>query len=211
MDINTVPTKSNLIAAKNTHSLAKQGYELMDKKRSILVKELMELSDKGRFIQRDMSAAFSEAYQALQRVIVAMGRESVNEISRAVPVEEGISIKSRSIMGINLPLVLYSCDDKSLPPYGLAGSIEDLDIAYKQFSKAKAIAIEYALIENTAYKLKISIKKTGIRANALQNLTIPKYEAIIKYIQNALEERERDEFIRLKVVKRLKEPDQAGV
>ena len=42
MDPNTFPTKGNLILAKNSLALAKQGYELMDKKRNILIRELME-------------------------------------------------------------------------------------------------------------------------------------------------------------------------
>ena len=46
-----------------------------------------------------------------------------------------------------------------------------------------------------------NIKKTQKRANALKNITIPSYEALVKTIENALEEKEREEFTRLKVIK----------
>lgn len=59
------------------------------------------------------------------------------------------------------------------------------------------------MIENSAYRLAANIKKTQKRANALKNITIPMYEALTKNIQNALEEKEREEFTRLKVIKRM--------
>ena len=58
-------------------------------------------------------------------------------------------------------------------------------------------------VENAAYRLAINIKKTQKRANALKNITIPKYEELTKSISNALEEKEREEFTRLKVIKRM--------
>lgn len=54
MDPNSFPTKGNLILAKNSLALAKQGYELMDKKRNILIRELMELIDKADKIQGEI-------------------------------------------------------------------------------------------------------------------------------------------------------------
>ena len=49
-----------------------------------------------------------------------------------------------------------------------------------------------------------SIKKTQKRANALKNITIPMYDNLVYTITNALEEKEREEFTRLKVIKRMK-------
>ena len=61
MDPNTFPTKGNLILAKNSLALAKQGYELMDKKRNILIRELMELIDKADSIQKDILTTYETA------------------------------------------------------------------------------------------------------------------------------------------------------
>ena len=66
MDLNAFPTKGNLMLAKNSLALAKQGYELMDKKRNILVRELMNLIEEARSIQAEIDTTFTQAYQALQ-------------------------------------------------------------------------------------------------------------------------------------------------
>ena len=64
------------------------------------------------------------------------------------------------------------------------------------------MSIELAAIENSAYRLATNVKKTQKRANALQNITIPTFTERVKSISNALEEKEREEFTRLKVIKR---------
>ena len=73
------------------------------------------------------------------------------------------------------------------------------------FEKVKELTVKLSMVENSAYRLASSIRKTQKRANALKNITIPKYEALTKDIQNALEEKEREEFTRLKVIKRMKQ------
>ena len=71
MNPNTFPTKGNLMLAKNSLALAQKGYELMDKKRNILIRELMELIDKATNIQNEIDTTFSDAYEALQNAPVA--------------------------------------------------------------------------------------------------------------------------------------------
>ena len=66
MDPTTFPTKGNLILAKNSLSLAKMGYDLMDKKRNILIREIMNLIDQAKDIQSQIDETFSQAYLALQ-------------------------------------------------------------------------------------------------------------------------------------------------
>ena len=63
MDPNTFPTKGNLILAKNSLALARQGYGLMDKKRNILIRELMGLIDQAKDIQSEIDVTFREAYR----------------------------------------------------------------------------------------------------------------------------------------------------
>ena len=73
MDPRTFPTKGNLMLAKNSLALARQGYELMDKKRNILIRELMELIDEARSIQEEIDSTFTYAYQCLQRANIENG------------------------------------------------------------------------------------------------------------------------------------------
>ena len=204
MNPNTFPTKGNLILAKNSLALAKQGYELMDKKRNILIRELMELISKAEDIQTTIDSTFTEAYKSLQKANIQMGISEVADFAYAIPIEESIKIKTRSIMGTEIPLVEYDKDKKNVPAYAFYSTRESLDEAKLGFEKVKDLTIELSMVENSAYRLAHNIKKTQKRANALQNITIPSYQELTTSITNALEEKEREEFTRLKVIKRMK-------
>ena len=204
MNPNSFPTKGNLILAKNSLALARQGYVLMDKKRNILIRELMELIDQAKDIQSEIDSTFQSAYLALQKANIELGVNYVQEISASVPVEQGIRIKSRSIMGTEIPLVQHEEAPMNLT-YAYYNTRESLDEARERFEKVKELTIKLSMVENSAYRLANNIKKTQKRANALKNITIPTYETLTKNITNALEEKEREEFTRLKVIKRNKE------
>ena len=204
MNPNTFPTKGNLILAKNSLALATQGYGLMDKKRSILLRELMDLIDQAKDIQSEIDTTFTEAYKALQKANIELGINYVQEISASVPVENGIRIKARSIMGTEIPLVQYEPEPLNIT-YAYYSTRESLDEARAKFQKVKELTIKLSMVENSAYRLANNIKKTQKRANALKNITIPMYETLTKDITNALEEKDREEFTRLKVIKRMKE------
>ncbi len=201
MNPNTFPTKGNLILAKNSLRLAKQGYELMDKKRNILMHELMELIDQAKDIQREIDSTFTSAYLSLQQANIEMGIVNVQELSNTIPEEDSIEIKQRSIMGTEIPLVEYD-NTVSKPTYAFFQTKLSLDEATKRFIKVKDLTIRLSMIENSAYRLATNINKTQKRANALKNITIPYYTSLATEIQNALEEKEREEFTRLKVIKR---------
>lgn len=200
MDPNTFPTKGNLILAKNSLKLSLQGYELMDKKRNILIREMMELIDQAKNIQTQIDTTFRTAYAALQKVNMEMGIATVQQVSHTVPIENSIRIKTRSVMGTEIPLVEYE-KQRTVPTYGYYSTKFSLDEAKAAFEHVKELSIQLSMIENSAIRLASNIKKTQKRANALKNITIPKFEALSRDIQNALEEKEREEFTRLKVIK----------
>ncbi len=203
MNPNTFPTKGNLILAKNSLALASQGYELMDKKRNILLRELMALIDEAKGIQSEIDSTFTAAYAALQRANIELGIHYVQEIAGSVPVENSIRIKTRSIMGTEIPLVQHEPAPLSLT-YAYYSTRESLDQARANFEKVKELTIKLSMVENSAYRLAASIRKTQKRANALKNITIPTYQTLVTDITNSLEEKDREEFTRLKVIKRNK-------
>lgn len=204
MNINTFPTKGNLIASKNSLVLARQGYGLMDKKRNILIRELMGLIDEAKEIQKQIDTTFSAAYKALMYVNIELGIDFVSDIAGSVPIEDSVQIKTRSVMGTEIPLVRY--DDKPITPtYAYYSTRESLDKARDRFNEVKRLTVKLSMIENSAYRLASNIKKTQKRANALKNITIPTYDSLVKNITNALEEKDREEFTRLKVIKSWKE------
>ena len=204
MDPRTFPTKGNLILAKNSLTLAKQGYDLMDKKRNILIRELMDLIDEARGIQDEIDSTFTYAYRCLQIANIDHGISLVAQLAYTVPIENSITIQTRSIMGTEIPHVKY-IPSGDVPTYSFSGTKESIDTATKAFQKVKDLTIKLSMVENAAYRLASNIKKTQKRANALQNITIPMYTTLVYDITNALEEKEREEFTRLKVIKRMQE------
>ncbi len=204
MNLNTFPTKGNLILAKNSLALASQGYVLMDKKRNILLRELMGLIDQAKDIQSEIDATFTSAYKALERANIELGINFVQEIATSMPVDDTIRIKTRSIMGTEIPLVQHDPTPPALT-YALYSTKESLDDARMQFEKVKELTIKLSMVENSAYRLAGSIRKTQKRANALKNITIPTYQTLVTNITNSLEEKDREEFTRLKVIKRMKD------
>ena len=203
MDPNTFPTKGNLIKAKNSLALSRQGFDLMDKKRNILIREMMELVDQAKDVQSQIDQTFRDAYKALQKANMEVGIAFVQQIARTVPVEDSVVIKTRSVMGTEIPLVEYE-PKPTRPTYAYYNTRASLDEARAAFEKVKKLSIELSMIENAAIRLASNIKKTQKRANALKNITIPRYETLTKDITDALEEKEREEFTRLKVIKRMK-------
>ncbi len=203
MDANTFPTKGNLIRAKSTLQMSKMGYELIDKKRNVLVKEILELNNRAEEIQKEIVVTFREAYLALQEANITMGINNVKTISYGMPEENSLTVRARSIMGVEIPNIRY--DEKPISlNYGLLNTTANFDVAVEKFNRVKYLTIELSMVETAAYRLALSIKKTQRRANALKNITIPKFEELTKNITLTLEERERDEFTRLKVIKKKK-------
>ena len=204
MDTNLFPTKGNLIIARNSLALSSQGFELLDKKRNILVRELMGMIDKAKKINDEIQVVFSEAYEALQDANISMGISVVQQIGFAIPEEESIQIRDHSVMGVEIP-VIYVNEKNMQPHYGFRMTNGTLDLARKKFEKVKILSVKLAEIENSIYRLAKNIRRTMKRTNALKNIIIPKYESICSTIENVLEEKEREEFSRLKVIKGVKE------
>ena len=203
MDPREFPTKGNLMLAKNSLALARQGYDLMDKKRNVLLKELMALIDEAKEIQEQIDSTFTKAYACLQRANIEHGISKVQQLAFTVPIEESIRIQTRSIMGTEIPHVKYDEKENNLT-YSFSTTSESIDIAREAFREEKDQTIKLSKVENTAYSLASNIKKTQKRANALKNITIPMYTNLVHNINNALEEKEREEFTRLKVIKNMK-------
>ena len=204
----TAPTKGNLNAAKRSRALAATGYELMDRKRNILIRELMALIDDAKALQERIDTTFNEAYASMRIAEISMGG-SARIAADSVPIDNGFSLRSKSVMGVELPVVSAEPEEPSGPPYGLAFTSSDLDDAYFKFAEVKELIRELAETENCIYRLAYAIKKAQKRANALQNIVIPGLDSEIARISDALEEKEREEFVRLKVVKAREPEDDA--
>ena len=208
MDPNEVPTKGNLMRARNSLKLARQGYDLMDKKRNILIRELTAYTEEAREIQEVINETYRKAYASLQKANMQMGIENVQTIAETLPVDMSIEVKTRSVMGTEIPLVRYDAEQNLRPAYAFFRTRDSLDEARAAFARVKDLTVRLAQVETAAYRLAANIQKTQKRANALKNITIPHYEELAKTIGAALEEKEREEFTRLKVIKKQKQKKQ---
>ena len=201
MALKVVPTKGNLIAMKKSLQLANLGYNRMDQKRNVLIKEMMTLLDDVKIIRDQITSSYQEAYDALQEANISMGL--ISSIVNSTPEDYGISIAYRSVMGVEIPKISYNQQPLKMT-YDIERSNSKVDYAYNCFYRVKQLTVLLAEVENSVYRLANTIRKTQKRANALKNISIPRFESTIKVISEALEEKEREEFTRQKVIKEMK-------
>lgn len=196
------PTKGNLIKMKRSLRQAQLGYELMDRKRNILIREMVSLTNEAKELRSTIDQTYAEAYSALQRANISMGM--VKDVARGIPVDDSLQMSIRSVMGVELPRLSADSHSDTDIPYSMMRTDSSFDRAYICFNKAKDITVRLAEIENSIYRLAVAIKRTQKRANALKNIMIPRFRGYVHYISNALEEKEREEFSRQKVIKKAK-------
>lgn len=193
-------TKGNLLASKESLRLAKLGYDLMDRKRMILMQELNKIMDDVKSVRDVIDQAYEEAYFSLQKANVSFG--VIDRIARIMPIEQDIKIVYRSVMGIEIPKV--TLDPKPLEvPFALNISNSDLDDVFIKMRQVKYYTVKLAELDNSMYRLAKAIEKSRKRANALERVVIPALESDIRTISEALEEKEREEFLRMKIVKKM--------
>jgi len=203
MQENIAPTKANLMTAQVALDFSKKGYELLDKKRNVLIREMMSFMDRAKGIQQKMREIFKEAYEALIMANITIGINEVNEVAESIPQATEFTILTQSIMGVEIPQIKYE-KRELVPYYSFYHTNTALDVALMEFHQVKYLLYELAEIEDSVYKLATEIKRTQKRTNALKNIQIPKHEALVKMISEMLEEKEREDFFRLKVLKKKK-------
>jgi V/A-type H+-transporting ATPase subunit D len=202
MAIKVTPTKANLIKSKNALSFSVKGYDLLDKKRTVLIQEIMSMVSDAEELEKRMALIFAEAYAALQEICISMGLNHVQELAKSIKLTDDFEILSRSVMGVEIPEVVSKLDDKLVAQYGFYQNSPALDNAIMNFNEVKKLCLKLAEIETAAFKLALEIKKTQKRANALDKIKIPELREQIKYIQETIEEKEREDFFRLKIIKK---------
>ena len=192
------PTKTNLIAAKKSLELAAMGYDLLDKKRNVLIKEMMGLIDDVKLIRDQITNSYQKAYNALQDANISLG--IISDIVQDVPIDKGIKVRYRSVMGVELQRIEYEKECLDIV-YGFEEANSKVDYAYVCFSEVKELTVKLAEVENSVYRLANAIRQTQTRANALKNISIPNFQKTVKLISESLEEKERESFSTQKVIK----------
>ena len=198
MAVQIFPTKGNLLNTKRSLALAKLGFELLDKKRNVLIRELMMMVDAAKALRGSIENTYKEAYDALQTANITLGL--ISGIAETMPIDDSLEITGRSVMGCELPKISIEHKAPQIC-YGFFDTDGNMDKAYLCFDRVKHMTVMLAEVDNSVYRLATAIKKTQTRANALKNIVIPRYEEIVRFITQSLEEKEREEFSRLKIIK----------
>ncbi len=194
------PTKSNLLALKRELGFAREGFDLLDEKRQILLLELMRYVERARRLQRETDEAVADAFDRVRSAVLAAGRRSMAAFAEAVPVSDALDVRSHRLMGIDLPTV--SCEAAHVEPrHGLAVSSVHTDALHKTFAQLLPLLAQLAEVENAVVRLARELKRTLRRVNALEKLFIPDTEETITHIAGALEDREREALGIMRIVK----------
>lgn len=200
MAIRIAPTRSNLLRTRQTLKLAREGFEILDKKREVLTTELISLAHNAAVQQKKVWEKLAPAYTALTTARLSMGREHLEWTALAVNESVEVDILLRSIMGVVIP----SIEAHGEPPemaYGLGDTTVALDEAAARFRDVLDEIPKLSEMMTSVWRLARELQKTQRRVNALQYIFIPQYEATVAFIESALEEREREETFRLKRLK----------
>jgi len=197
---NVAPTRSNLIRIKKELQFAREGYEILDRKREVLTTELIRVAHEADVLQQEVWKLLDGAYRALERAQLTMGSDHVEWAALAANKTVDVHIKLRGIMGVAIPVIEASGEPQKML-YSLSGTNASLDEASAAFREVVIRTPQLSMLVTTVWRLAGELRKTQRRVNALQHIFIPAYEETVAFIVSSLEEREREETFRLKWLK----------
>ncbi|MDD5526092.1 MAG: V-type ATP synthase subunit D [Candidatus Omnitrophota bacterium] len=201
MRVNVAATKTNLLKMRKSLELTREGYELLDEKRRILINELTSLVRVMDRLQRQAYESLRLGYAALEQAVVAMGRRKVEELSLSVDTEQTIRISQRRVMGVSLPVIDAKVKQNS-PYFSCPGVSFYVDETITRFSSFVEILASLAEKKIAVLRLAREVKKTIRKVNALEKIYLPYYKDGVKYINDRLDEESRDAFSMLKIIKK---------
>lgn len=197
---NVAPTRSNLLNLKDELKFARLGYELLDQKRNILIIELLSLVDQAVDFQSRVDERLFKAYGSLQEAVMVMGKLKVGNLSGAVNIDTNITIKERRVMGVRLPKVETSFEERG-PYFSPLDTSYQVEEALDSFKEALKLMGRLAELKVSIMRLAGEVKKTIRKVNALEKIAIPDLVETLNYTAGRLEEAEREGFILMKQVK----------
>ena len=198
--INVPPTRSNLLRMKQELRFVREGYVILDRKREVLTTELIQLAHEAEGLQEQIWKLLAEAYRALEQAKLTMGQEHLEWAALAVNKTVDVQLKVRGVMGVPIPTVEAHGGPVKMP-YSLGDTTAAMDEASAAFRAVLARISELSELETAVWRLAGELRKTRRRVNALQHIFIPQYEETVAFITSSLEEREREEIFRLKMLK----------
>jgi V/A-type H+-transporting ATPase subunit D len=198
--LDVAPTRDAYLEIQRTLQRVQEGHDLLEQKRQILVTELMTEVEVARRIKDEIDAMMAAAYEALWQAAVQSGITGLRRQSCGVEMEHTVSISSRSVMGVPVPSIECQAAEPGIR-FAFTDGRSSTDEVMRRFVNALELVARLAQVENAVFRLAREIRRTQRRVKALEKIFIPQYKESLKYIEGALDERQREEFIVLRKVK----------
>ncbi|MDU3687862.1 MAG: V-type ATP synthase subunit D [Anaerococcus hydrogenalis] len=194
------PTKANLMKAKSQLELINEGYDILDKKRKALIGQYNAKINQRNELNKIVNSYIKDVKKNIKKAIVTTGEDRLKSIALSVPIDNSISLKEKKFM--QTKIFEISFDEKKLDlSYSLNLTNSLFDEALISLNDVKDKVYKLAELDTTIKNLDTEIKKTSKKVNSLEKVQIPNYQSIIKSISSQIEEREREEFSKTKMVK----------
>ncbi len=201
------PTRINLINLRKSAVQARKGYDILKKKREVLVMEFLKLLKQSKTGRSKLYAILSDAYERVKIANVYVGNFELEEMAMQINKRNPIGMRIKNIMGVKIPEIEKT--EAETLPYNLLSTNAAVDDVNSAFTEVINSIIDVAQMEQGLKKLVMEIDKTKRRVNALDYVVIPRMKAQEKYIAMRLEELDRDTFSALKHTKKKLERENA--
>ena len=196
------PTKTNLFDYKGQLSFSVDGHSLLEEKREVLVLHLMDIITQIKEQRVRLNKLLKESFALLKQVKLEIGEYELEKVAQTSKPSPEVDIHEKSVMGVNIPSIKYHEPlEGSKPALSFNSTSSSFDVLVNRAREMTLLLVQVAQVEAAAWRLAYEIKKTQRRVNALENVFIPEFKSIIKFIQETLEERERETFFQMKKIK----------
>jgi len=204
------PTRKNLMAIEDRIELSERGHDTLEQKRDGLIMEFMDILDQAQDVRSDVSETYDTAQRKIDMARAMEGDVAVRGAAAALKEHPEITTQSKNIMGVVVPQIESSKVRKSLDErgYGLLGSSARIDEAADAYEALLEKIILAAEVETAMKKMLTEIETTKRRVNALEFTLLPSLYENQEYIEQKLEEQEREEIFRMKKIKAKKEEEE---
>ena len=204
------PTRKNLMQIEERIELSERGHDTLEKKRDGLIMEFMEILDQAQDVREDMEDNYEEAQRAIDMARAMEGDVAVRGAAAALKEHPEITTQSKNIMGVVVPQIESSKVKKDLEErgYGVLGTSARIDEAAEAYEELLETIILAAEVETAMKKMLDEIETTKRRVNALEFKLLPDLRENQEFIEQKLEEQEREEIFRMKKIKAKKEEEE---
>jgi V/A-type H+-transporting ATPase subunit D len=197
-----IATKIELIKIRRSLQVGKMVHKILDDKREVLLKKIDEMIEEANKARGDIWTPLGSVYTAVYDSYMSLGTTVLESISDTTPSTMEVDVNVRRIVDVKIPTLQVKTKEGGQDlSYGFTESNTSVDKASKLIKNMLPKICKAAEYENAIFSLAKELERTQKLINALEYVIIPQYEAAIYFIRATLEEREREEFVRLKKVK----------